>query len=172
MNRFLRTEKLLGSESFKRLTTRYVVVVGLGAVGGYVVEGLARSGVGRLRLVDFDVISRTNINRQILALESTLNRPSKPSSIRDRIWSLMPLIPSIPKCNFSECLTKWVYLYSHPWEQPCAQIRAGSPLQTLLKPMAALWPDGCVNDSENMGLNRGSVAFFHQSRLNSTMLAR
>jgi tRNA A37 threonylcarbamoyladenosine dehydratase len=75
MDRFLRTEKLLGSESFGRLTSRYVVVVGLGAVGGYVVEGLARSGIGRLRLVDFDVISRTNINRQILALESTLDRP-------------------------------------------------------------------------------------------------
>lgn len=65
----------MGSEPFQRLTTRFVVVVGLGAVGGYVVEGLARSGIGRLRLVDFDVIARTNINRQILALESTLDRP-------------------------------------------------------------------------------------------------
>jgi tRNA A37 threonylcarbamoyladenosine dehydratase len=75
MDRFSRIEKLLGSESFQRLQSRYVVVVGLGAVGGYVIEGLARSGIGRLRLVDFDVITRSNINRQILALESTLDRP-------------------------------------------------------------------------------------------------
>ncbi|MDD2464981.1 MAG: tRNA threonylcarbamoyladenosine dehydratase [Desulfobulbus sp.] len=74
MDRFSRIEKLLGSASFERLRSRYVVVVGLGAVGGYVVEGLARSGIGRLRLVDFDVITRSNINRQILALESTLDR--------------------------------------------------------------------------------------------------
>ncbi|MGD9949592.1 MAG: ThiF family adenylyltransferase [Desulfobulbus sp.] len=75
MDRFSRIEKLLGSESLEWLKSRYVVVVGLGAVGGYAVEGLARSGIGRLRLVDFDLISRTNINRQILALESTLGRP-------------------------------------------------------------------------------------------------
>jgi len=74
MDRFSRIEKLLGHEALLRLQSRYVVVVGLGAVGGHVVEGLARSGVGRLRLVDFDVLSPTNINRQILALESTLGR--------------------------------------------------------------------------------------------------
>jgi tRNA A37 threonylcarbamoyladenosine dehydratase len=75
MDRFSRIEKLLGREAFARLNSRYVVVVGLGAVGGYVVEGLARGGIGRLRLVDFDVVTRTNINRQILALESTLDHP-------------------------------------------------------------------------------------------------
>ena len=74
MERFSRIEKLLGSEAIERLQTRYVLVAGLGAVGGYAVEGLARSGIGRLRLIDFDVISSSNINRQILALDSTLGR--------------------------------------------------------------------------------------------------
>ncbi|WP_028585711.1 tRNA threonylcarbamoyladenosine dehydratase [Desulfogranum mediterraneum] len=74
MERFLRTERLLGPEGFQRLQQAAVTVVGLGAVGGYVVEGLARAGVGRLRLVDFDTIQPSNINRQILALETTLGR--------------------------------------------------------------------------------------------------
>ena len=59
----------------QRLNRAHVVVVGLGAVGSYAVEGLARAGVGRLRLVDFDRIQRSNINRQLFALESTLDRP-------------------------------------------------------------------------------------------------
>ncbi len=75
MHRFSRTELLLGKESFSRLTESHVAVFGLGAVGGYAVEGLARAGVGSLTLVDFDNIQPTNINRQILALESTLGQP-------------------------------------------------------------------------------------------------
>ncbi|PIE60155.1 MAG: tRNA threonylcarbamoyladenosine dehydratase [Desulfobulbus propionicus] len=75
MDRFSRTKTLLGSNRFHQLSTSYVVVVGLGAVGGYVVEGLVRGGIGRLKLVDFDLVSRTNINRQLLALETTLHRP-------------------------------------------------------------------------------------------------
>ena len=75
MHRFTRTELLLGNQAFSRLTKSHVAVFGLGAVGGYAVEGLARAGVGRLTLVDFDLIQPTNINRQILALESTLGQP-------------------------------------------------------------------------------------------------
>jgi tRNA A37 threonylcarbamoyladenosine dehydratase len=58
-----------------RLASSTVCVIGLGAVGGYAVEGLARAGVGMVRLVDFDVIRESNINRQLLALRSTLGRP-------------------------------------------------------------------------------------------------
>ncbi len=69
-----RTRLLLGDTALARLAAARVCVIGLGAVGGYVVEGLARSGVGKLRLVDFDVISESNLNRQMLALHSTLGK--------------------------------------------------------------------------------------------------
>lgn len=72
--RFARTERLLGAEAVARLKPARVMVVGLGAVGSFAVEALARSGVGRLHLVDFDVVRPTNINRQLLAMTSTLGR--------------------------------------------------------------------------------------------------
>lgn len=72
--RFMRTGLLLGEEGLRRLHEASVMVVGLGAVGGYALEGLARAGVGRLILVDFDTFDETNINRQILALTSTIGK--------------------------------------------------------------------------------------------------
>jgi len=72
MPRFSRTRLLIGEEAFARLHSSHVAVIGLGAVGGYALEGLARAGIGRFTLVDFDLIKPTNINRQIFALESTL----------------------------------------------------------------------------------------------------
>jgi len=66
---------LLGEKAMERLDDSHVVIVGLGAVGGYAMEGIARGGVGNLRLVDFDVVSPTNINRQLLALDSTVGQP-------------------------------------------------------------------------------------------------
>ena len=71
-NRFMRTEKLLGAEAMENIKSTTVMVVGLGAVGGYALEAIARAGVGRLILVDFDTFDETNINRQILALSSTI----------------------------------------------------------------------------------------------------
>lgn len=89
MLRFSRTRLLLGDESFTRLTQSHVAVVGLGAVGGYAVEGLTRAGVGRLTLADFDTIQPTNINRQVLALESTLNR-AKVEVAAERVRDINP----------------------------------------------------------------------------------
>ncbi len=73
--RFSRLEQMVGANALAQLRRSFVTVVGLGAVGSYAVEALARSGVGRLRLVDFDVVHRTNINRQLYALESTVGEP-------------------------------------------------------------------------------------------------
>ena len=64
---FSRTAFLLGEEAMERLAKARVAVFGLGGVGGYVVEALARGGIGALDLVDNDTVSRSNINRQILA---------------------------------------------------------------------------------------------------------
>ena len=72
MNQFIRTELLLGEEAIKRLKNSRVAVFGLGGVGGYAVEALARSGVGALDLIDDDRVALSNLNRQIIALHSTV----------------------------------------------------------------------------------------------------
>ena len=72
MNPFSRTQFVLGSEAMEKLKSARVAVFGVGGVGGYVVEALARSGVGALDLIDHDTISLTNINRQILAIRETV----------------------------------------------------------------------------------------------------
>ena len=72
---FLRTEMLLGTAAIEKLQKARVAVFGLGGVGGYAVEALARSGIGALDLIDNDTISLSNLNRQILATHSTLGLP-------------------------------------------------------------------------------------------------
>jgi tRNA A37 threonylcarbamoyladenosine dehydratase len=74
LNQFSRTELLLGKESMERLSKARVAVFGIGGVGGYTVEALARSGVGTLDLIDDDKICLTNINRQIFATRSTVGK--------------------------------------------------------------------------------------------------
>ena len=90
MERFLRTELLLGRDKLELLKQATVVVAGLGAVGSYAVEGLARSGVGNLRIVDIDIIKKSNINRQLFALESTLGK-SKAETAAARVKDINPM---------------------------------------------------------------------------------
>lgn len=75
MNIFDRTKILIGEEALQTLKNKRVAVFGVGGVGGYAVEALARSGVGTLDLIDKDVVDETNINRQIIALQSTIGQP-------------------------------------------------------------------------------------------------
>ncbi len=75
MRWFARTEQLLGPGALARLDGARVALFGLGGVGSYAMEALARAGVGSLRLVDYDCASATNVNRQLLALHSTLGQP-------------------------------------------------------------------------------------------------
>ena len=86
---FLRTEMLLGSEALQRLQRSRVAVFGLGGVGGYTVEALARSGVGSLDLIDSDTVSISNLNRQILATHSTVGM-RKVDAARQRILDINP----------------------------------------------------------------------------------
>ena len=72
---FSRSEMLLGPESTRRLAAAHVMIFGLGGVGGWCAEALARSGVGALTLVDHDTVGVTNLNRQVGALHSTLGKP-------------------------------------------------------------------------------------------------
>jgi tRNA A37 threonylcarbamoyladenosine dehydratase len=69
-----RTEILLGQEGLAKLAESHILVAGLGGVGGICAESLCRAGVGELTIVDFDIVEKTDLNRQIIALNSTLNR--------------------------------------------------------------------------------------------------
>ena len=86
---FLRTQMLLGTEALELLQTARVAVFGIGGVGGYTVEALARSGIGQLDLIDSDCVSISNINRQILATHSTVGLP-KVEAARRRILDINP----------------------------------------------------------------------------------
>ena len=97
-NPFSRTELLLGKNAVYRLKNSRVAVFGVGGVGGYAVEALARSGVGELDLIDNDTVSITNINRQIIALHSTVGR-SKVEVAAERARDINPDI----KVNCHEC---------------------------------------------------------------------
>ena len=86
---FLRTQMLLGTEALERLQAARVAVFGIGGVGGYTVEALARSGVGQLDLIDNDTVSVSNINRQILATHSTVGLP-KVEAAKRRVLDINP----------------------------------------------------------------------------------
>jgi len=87
--RFRRTVELIGSEKYALLTNSTVLVVGLGGVGGHACEALARSGIGHFILVDKDVVDESNINRQIIALSSTIGLP-KVDVMKARIFEINP----------------------------------------------------------------------------------
>ena len=91
MEELLRTEMLLGQENVQALQGKRVIVFGIGGVGGYVCEALARTGVGQIDLVDNDTVSLSNINRQIIALHSTVGRP-KVDVMKERIADINPQI--------------------------------------------------------------------------------
>ncbi len=86
-----RTALLLGEEAVARLKKARVAVFGIGGVGGYAAEALARSGVGALDLFDKDVVSESNLNRQIIALRSTIGKP-KVQVMKERIADIHPWI--------------------------------------------------------------------------------
>ena len=89
MERFSRTELLVGSEAMRKLRGAHVAVFGVGGVGGYVVEALARCGVGALTLIDPDRVSESNINRQIIALSSTVGQ-YKTHAAKARVLDIHP----------------------------------------------------------------------------------
>ena len=88
---FLRNEMLWGRAAQTRLTQAHVLLLGLGGVGSYAAECLARSGIGELTLVDSDTVALTNLNRQLEALHSTLGRP-KAEAVADRLRDINPAL--------------------------------------------------------------------------------
>ena len=99
MEAFSRSGLLLGPEAMEKLKHAKIAVFGLGGVGGYVVEALARTGVGCLELVDHDTVSLTNINRQILATHSSLGLP-KAEAAKRRVLDINPEAAVIARQEF------------------------------------------------------------------------
>jgi len=97
--RFDRLVRLVSVAGFRRLQDAHVMVFGLGGVGGFAAEGLARSGVGRLTLVDFDVVCATNLNRQIQALAGNVGQ-AKAIALADRIRAIHPACAVLPKVAY------------------------------------------------------------------------
>lgn len=86
---FIRTSLVIGEENIDRLSQSRVAVFGVGGVGGFVCEALARSGVGKLTLIDGDTVAKSNINRQIIALQSTVGK-HKAEVMKERILDINP----------------------------------------------------------------------------------
>ena len=92
---FLRNEMLWGPEAQRRLERSHVLLLGLGGVGSYAAECLARSGIGELTVVDSDTVALTNLNRQLEALHSTLGQP-KAEAAAARLWDINPALKLHP----------------------------------------------------------------------------
>ena len=97
-DQFERTRTLIGEENLSKLRAAKVLVFGVGGVGGYVCEALARAGVGTIDIVDKDVVDITNINRQIIATHDTIGQP-KVQVCRNRMLSINPSL----NCDAREC---------------------------------------------------------------------
>lgn len=97
-NQFLRTQLLLGEEAMEKLSKKRVAVFGVGGVGGYVCEALVRSGIGAFDLCDNDMVSLTNLNRQIIATRSTIGR-YKTEVMKERMLDINPDV----KVRLHEC---------------------------------------------------------------------
>lgn len=89
MNEFARTERLIGSDNLQKLKNANIIIFGLGGVGSYVAEALARSGVSKMTVVDKDTVDITNINRQLYALQSTIGK-NKADVAKERILDINP----------------------------------------------------------------------------------
>lgn len=100
MEQFIRTEMLLGAETLEKLQNAHIAVFGVGGVGGYVVEALARSGVGQFDLIDNDTVALSNINRQIIATHSSVGK-YKVDVMKERILDINPAAKvNVHKCFF------------------------------------------------------------------------
>ena len=100
MEQFVRTEMLLGVGAMDKLKNAHVAVFGVGGVGGYVVEALARSGVGKFDLIDNDTVALSNINRQIIATHSTVGK-YKVDVMKERILDINPKAEvTVHKCFY------------------------------------------------------------------------
>lgn len=108
--------RLIGEENLKLIGSKNILVLGVGGVGGYVVEGLVRSGIKKITVIDKDIVDKTNLNRQIIALNSTIGE-KKVDAIKERVKDINPIIDIAtsdeqitPESLENLCLQKYDYI--------------------------------------------------------------
>ena len=152
-----RTELLLGAEKLEKLRAAHVLVVGLGGVGAYAAEMIVRAGVGRMTVADADTVNPTNINRQLVALHSTVGRP-KAEVLAERLRDINPalelhvvdkyikdeetdLLLDSARFDYAvDAIDTLCYLVPEPKPTP-----RGSKSRTSPVPTTARWPTCCAN---------------------------
>lgn len=130
-----RTALLLGEEKLDRLRRAHVLVVGLGGVGAYAAEMIARAGVGRMTIADADTVAATNINRQLVALHSTVGRP-KAEVLAERLRDIDPAIELTVLNRFIKDEATYELLDAAPYDYVVDAIDTLSPKLALI--LAAL----------------------------------
>ena len=158
MDRLHRTRLLFGEPATQKLQQATVMVVGCGAVGSFAIEALARSGVGHLVVVDFDTVERTNINRQLFALESTVGLSKvevAATRIRDinpdiavdalnvffddkTVLDIMPdiIIDAIDTVESKVALYKWAYKHNIPFISSMGAASKTDPTKIKIAPIS------------------------------------
>ena len=127
-----RTELLLGEEKINILRSAHVLVVGLGGVGAYAAEMLVRAGIGRLTIADADTVSESNLNRQLLALNSTIGKP-KAEVMAERLRDINPLVELTVVNDYIKDQKTFDLLDSAPFDYVVDCIDTLSPKANLIK---------------------------------------
>lgn len=127
-----RTSLLLGEEKLNRLRQSHVLVVGLGGVGAYAAEMLVRAGIGRMTIADADVVAPSNINRQLVALHSTIGRP-KAEILAERLRDINPEIELEVIVKYIRDEETYTLLDAAPYDYVVDAIDTLSPKLALIK---------------------------------------
>ena len=145
-DQFSRSRMLLGDGPQERLFHASVALFGVGGVGGFCAEALARAGIGALDLYDDDTVSESNLNRQLIALHSTLGRP-KAEVMAERVRDINPACRVralrmfyLPENAGPSAARPWGSRSSAPWARATSWTPPPSPSPTCPKRRAAPWP--------------------------------
>ena len=158
-----RTELLLGQEKLQRLREAHILIVGLGGVGAYAAEMLCRAGVGRMTIADADTVGESNINRQLIALHSTIGRP-KTDVLAERLLDINPDLALRKVEGFIKDEATYELLDSDAFDYVVDAIDTLSPKAHLIK--------GCLDRHIRVVSSMGAGAKTDPTRIEAADLAR
>lgn len=158
-----RTELLLGSDKLQRLRQAHVLIVGLGGVGAYAAEMLCRAGVGRMTIADADTVGESNINRQLIALHSTLGRP-KTDVLAERLLDINPDLVLHKVEGFIKDEATYILLDSDTFDYVVDAIDTLSPKAHLIQ--------GCLDRNMRVVSSMGAGAKTDPTRVEVADIAR
>ncbi len=158
-----RTELLLGQEKLQRLREAHILIVGLGGVGAYAAEMLCRAGVGRMTIADADTVGESNINRQLIALHSTIGRP-KTDVLAERLLDINPDLALRKVEGFIKDEATYELLDSDAFDYVVDAIDTLSPKAHLIK--------GCLDRHIRVVSSMGAGAKTDPTRIEAADIAR